>query len=70
MLVALSKKPHVYEGYREDTVHLARPPFLQPGGTVGKLEGFSDPDPRMARVDRRRAANKVARRQRKVNAHA
>lgn len=62
--IALGRKP-IYQGYAADTVHLPRAPHGP--GEVGRLEGHSDPDPRMARVDRRRARNRVARKSRRTN---
>ncbi|MGK9270459.1 hypothetical protein KXR83_05595 [Williamsia muralis] len=61
---ALQEQP-VYLGYGADTVHLPRAPHGP--GEVGRLEGHSQPDPRIARVQQRREKNRVARRSRRVN---
>lgn len=60
----LQAKP-MYLGYGSDIIHLPRPPHGP--GQVGRVEGYQQPDPRIAEVERRRAKNRVARKSRRVN---
>lgn len=54
-----------YAGFGPDIIHLARAPHGP--GEVGRLAGYSQPDPRIAQVDRRRAKNRMARKSRRAN---
>lgn len=59
---------NMYLGFGPDIIHLARAPHGP--GEVGRLEGFNQPDPRIAQVVRRRAKNRAARKSRGINRRA